>query len=373
MKIAFIGQKGVPVTFGGVEQHVEELAARLAARGHEIAIYVRDWYTPPEITNYRGSSLIHTPTIKTKHMDAFVHSFSSSIHCLFQGYDIVHYHAIGPSFFSWIPKMLGKRVLVTIHGYDYAAGKWGKIARLFLKMSEKVALSVPHRTIAVSKHQSDFYRSLGYDITYIKNGVTVLDPLKTQDITKSYGLHGQDYILFLGRLVPEKRVDWLLQAYLKAAPSSIKLVIAGRSSATDKYVAMLKQIAADSPNIIFTGNVTGRLKAELLSNARLFVTPSAVEGLPIAILEAMSYGVTCLASDIQPHKEVITDGVTGFLFNHNDQEGLLLAIKRLLSASDHKLNVVKESARKLVASDYSWDNAVDKLEAIYQDLLANTP
>lgn len=259
---------------------------------------------------------------------------------------------------------------MTIHRFDYDAAKWGHIARLFLKASEKVAIRVSHHTIVVAKHQYDFYLAQGHDLSFVKNGVTAPKFTQPEKIVSKFGLKGKDYILFLGRLVPEKRIDWLLDSFLKMNPKGIKLVIAGGSSATDKYVDSLRRQAGDNPNIIFTGYVTGRLKAELLSNARLFVIPSAVEGLPITLLEAMGYSIPCLASDIPPHKEVITDDVNGFLFDHDKQEDLLLVIEKLLSMSESKLNEISGFARELVASNYDWDDAVDKLEGIYRDLLS---
>jgi glycosyltransferase involved in cell wall biosynthesis len=372
LKIAFIGQKGIPATFGGVEYHVEELALRLTARGHDVTAYVRDWYTPREQLEFCGVKLKHAPTIKTKHLDAFVHSFACSIDALLNQYDIIHYQAIGPSFFSWMPKLKGNGIVVTIHSYDYKAGKWGGCARYFLKKCETMALKIPHHTIVVAKHQRDFYRSLGNDVIYIPNGVPLPESSEPHEITSKFGLKGRDYILSMGRLVPEKRIDWLLDSFLKIKPDSIKLVIAGGSSATDDYVAALHRRAKGDADVIFAGYVAGRLKAELFSNARLFVIPSELEGLPIALLEAMSYSLPCLASDIPPHLEVITDSVNGFLFNKDNQNDLTQNIQSLLTLDDQKLFAIGEEARLLVAGSYNWDDVVDQVEDIYYGLLNGT-
>lgn len=369
MRIAFIGQKGVPATFGGVEYHVEELAARLAAKGHDVTAYVRDWYTPREQLEYRGIKLKHAPTIQTKHLDAFIHSLTSSTHSISRRYDVVHYHAIGPCFFSWMPRISRLKTVATIHRFDYDAAKWSRNAQYFLKTCERIALKVPHRTIVVAKHQKEYYKTNGYDVTYIPNGVLMPEPIEPQEITSRYALRGGDYILFMGRLVPEKRVDWLIDSYLELEEhlEDIKLVIAGGSSATDGYVSTLHQRARQNQNIVFTDYVTGRLKAELLSNTCLFVIPSALEGLPIALLEAMSYGSICLASDIPPHGEVITDSENGFLFS-NSRSDLAQSILRLTTLESPVLSGVGKSARQHMARDYGWEDVVNKVEEIYRSV-----
>lgn len=373
MKIAFIGQKGMPATFGGIEQHVEELAARLTERGHVVSVYVRDWYTPREQIAYRGAKLIHTPTIKTKHLDAFVHSLTSSMCSLLGQYDIIHYHAIGPSFFSWIPRMARKKTVATIHRLDYDADKWGRSARCFLRMCEQVALKVPHRTIVVGKHQYKSYLEQGYSTICIPNGVTLPKLAGPEEIKVKYGLEGLDYVLFLGRLVPEKRVDLLINAFLNADLKDLKLVIAGGSSATDEYVRELHRRATGNSSVVFTDYVTGRLKAELFSNARFFVIPSSLEGLPIALLEAMSYGLPCLASDIAPHLEVITNKQNGYLFNKNDLADLTSAIKKLASLDLHELSSVGETAKRLVERGFDWDDIVVQIEEVYRAVLHGEP
>ena len=380
MKIAFIGQKGIPATWGGVEFHVDELAQRLAHRGHQVTVYVRSWYTPrrkSEIQNpkseiYKGVRLIHTPTWNTKHLDAILHSFTSTIHALFQGYDIIHYHAIGPAFFCWIPKLFGKKVVVTIHRFDYLAAKWGWLAQMSLRFSEKIVLQVPHRTIVVAQHQLEYYREKGYsNLVYIPNGVSVLPNIPPEIIQNKYGLRNNSYLLFAGRLTPEKRVDWIIDTYrnlVQNNKNSVKLVIAGGSSATDKYETQLHESASSIPGIIFTGYVTGKEKQELFSNAKLFVLPSAVEGLPIALLEGMSFEIPCLVSDIPPHQEVIQDERNGYLFDSNSRGSLESKLEHLLDLSQETLIQVGIEAKKKVKQDYDWDEVVTQIEQIYTQL-----
>lgn len=374
MRIALIGQKGIPAQWGGVESHVEELSKRLKKRGHEVSVYVRDWYTPKSIVEHEGIRLIHTPTINTKHLDAFVHSFTSSTHSIFSKFDIVHYHALGPSFFAWIPKIANKRIVVTIHRLDWQSGKWGRIARGFLMFCEKCALYFPQTTIVVSKTQREYFeRKYNKKVVYIPNGVNILQPVPAQIITERYGLKGKDYILSMGRLVTEKRVEWIIEAYNNLYPQisdkDIKLIIAGGSAATDEYVDLLKEKAGGNERIVFTGYVKGKEKEELLSNAKAFIIPSSLEGLPIALLETMSYGLICLASDIEPHKEVIVDGVNGFLFNHNNPNDLKEALFRILSSSEADLCSIKINAKKHVEKEYNWDEVVERTEEVYQELV----
>jgi glycosyltransferase involved in cell wall biosynthesis len=377
MKIAFIGQKGIPATWGGIEFHVDELASRLVKRGHQVTVYVRNWYTPKETTNYQGIRLVHTLTWNTKHLDAIMHSFTSSIHALFQDYDIIHYHAIGPSFFCWIPKLFGKKVVVTIHRFDYLAAKWGAFAQLSLRFAEKFALSVPHRTIVVARHQQDHYQVQGYkNPQYIPNGVPILDHLDPEIIQQKYGLQKQRYLFFAGRLTPEKRVDWLIKAYQllpEIYQSQYKLVIAGGSSATDEYEAQLHAFAKTDTNIIFTGYVHGKEKQELFSNAKLFILPSAVEGLPIALLEGISYGLSCLASDIPPHREVIHHGQNGYLFSQNSPADLQSKLEQYLGYPESELKSIGTRAKQKVQQEYNWENIVTQTELLYSNLLTPKP
>lgn len=247
----------------------------------------------------------------------------------------------------------------------------GAFARWFLKRSERVALTVPHRTLVVARHQKEHYAGRGYEnVVYIPNGVNLPERLPAQLIASQYSLRGGDYLLSLGRLTPEKRLDWLIEAYREVAPAGVRLVVAGGSSATDDYVARLHRMAGADPNIIFTGYVTGQLKEELLSNALEFVIPSVLEGLPIALLEAMSYGLPCLASDIPPHREVITHGVNGYLFAADSKADLVRLLRHILTAPVEELSAVGEAAREHVRVEYDWERVVDQVEGVYRSLVA---
>jgi glycosyltransferase involved in cell wall biosynthesis len=374
MKIAFIGQKGIPFTFGGIECHVDQLSRGLVRRSHESAVYVRNWYTDKKLKNYEGVSLIHIPTLKTKHLDASVHSLLSSLHAVIAGFDIIHYHGIGPSFFSFIPRLFGKKIVATVHRLDWATEKWGKFAKALLKTGEYVSVKIPHQTIVVSKDLKRYFKDkYNQEVIYIPNGVELPVQLAGKLIKERYNLEGRDYILFMGRLVPEKRVDWLVESFLSLAMSSpelkdVKLVIAGESSGTDKYVRRLKELGRRSEKIIFCGYTEGREKAEFFSNALLLVLPSYLEGFPIVVLEAKSYGVCVLASNISPHRELIENDVDGVLFETDNFSDLTAKIQNLLH-DPQKIVAIGKKAQESMKKNMSWNEVVRKSLDVYTSVL----
>jgi len=374
MKIAWIGQKGIPATFGGVEYHVDRLSRGLAARHHQGSVYVRNWYTDRRLKRYDGVKLISVPTLRTKHLDAAVHCFLSSVHCLFTGAQIIHYQGMGPSLFSFIPRLFGRKVVATIHRLDWATEKWGPVAKYFLKMGERFSVRIPHRTITVSEEIKKYVRNhYGKEAVYIPNGIQQPQVRPLRALGPRYGLSSKNYILFMGRLVPEKRPDWLIRAFLdmQAANDSfkpLKLVIAGGSSATDDYVRKIHDAARTSPSVIFPGYVWGEDKEELLSHALLFVLPSYLEGAPIALLEAKSYGLCCLASDIIPHRDVIQHGRDGWLFRSGSREDFKTSLRTLVKQPEI-LQRLGRNARASVQKRLSWDDVVEMTIKIYRDVL----
>jgi len=371
VKIAFIGQKGIPATFGGVEYHVEALADRLVRRGHQVDVYVRDWYTPAEMTSHRGIRLLHTATTGGKHLDAFVHSLTSSFDSLFRDHDVVHYHALGPSFFSWIPRTFRRKTVVTIHRLDWQAGKWGRPARGFLRFCERTAVYGPARTIVVSKSLQSYFRErFRKELIYIPNGVDLPAAAPPDLITRKYGLKGNDYILFLGRMEPEKRPNWAIRAFHQVLPAypDLKLVMAGGGS--ESFCGQLRESAQGSDRIFFPGFVVGREKEELFSNALLFLLPSYLEGFPIALLEAMSYGRACLASDIGPHCEMIGDGANGRLFCSESFSDLAAKLDLLLSGKED-LSRLGRSGFHMVAQRHNWDRIAQETEEVYRRLFTS--
>jgi glycosyltransferase involved in cell wall biosynthesis len=371
--IAFIGQRGVPATIGGIEHHVEEIGARLVARGHDVTVYTRANYVSNHVTEYRGMRVRYIPTAPTKHLEALVHSGLSTAVAMMPGpnhADILHYHAIGPSVFTPLPRALTSRgVVLTVHGLDYDRDKWGVGARTALRSAGWISAHVPHATITVSKNLADFYlRRYGRVAHYIPNGVAAPVDRPPRLIDERFGLRGRDYALFLGRLVPEKAPDLLLRAFHTVDTSS-RLVIAGGSSFTDRYVQQLEALAARDPRVLMVGTVQGELLQELYSNAALFVLPSRLEGLPLTLLEAASYRLPLVASDIPPHREIIgDDGPGGRMFPSGDENALAAALTETLE----DLDAAFAGARLLgdrVTGDYDWDRATDATEAVYATVL----
>jgi glycosyltransferase involved in cell wall biosynthesis len=373
MRIAYIGLKGLPGTFSGVETHVRELGTRLAERGHDVVAYVRPQYTPRHVNNDGGIRLVHLPTIASKHLDATVHSFLAALHTIKMEYDIVHFHTIGPGCFAPLSRASRAKVVATIHRFDYLSGKWGLLARTFLRVAERISLQVPHATIVVAPFLEEHYQQQGYPVTHITNGVTLPPSDIGASSIREIGLTPNQYVLFLGRLTPEKRPDWAIRAFRQIHNGATRLVIAGGSSATDEYVRELKALAAPaSDRIIFTGPVYGALKDELFANARLFVLPSALEGLPITLLEAMSHGRPCLVSDIPPHKDIIRNGVNGFLHHNDDLGHLCQRLNEVMQAPVTDLASVGEVARAAVVAEYDWEKIVDQTERLYDSVLSGS-
>jgi len=369
MKIAFIGQKGIPMKFGGIESHVEKLSLGLTELGHEVFVYTRPWYTPKKKNKYLGVNLLSVKSWHTKNFDAITHTWRCTWHAIRQNYDIIHYHGVGPALLSFLPKIFSKsKVVVTFHCLDRKHQKWGFFAKIFLLLGEWAAIKFPDQTITVSK-TLQYYCKKKYRARtiYIPNGVDVLEPKKEKEI-KKFGLQKGNYILFLSRLVRHKGAHYLIQAF-NSIKTGKKLVIAGGSSFTDKYVRELQDLARHNPNIIFTGNIKGggRLWQELFANAALFVHPSESEGLPIVVLEAMSFGLPVLVSDIKENMEALNGGF-GFSFKNKNFHDLRQKMEYLLNNS--KLcHDVGESARRHVREYYNWADIVKSVETLYKEML----
>lgn len=298
MRIAMVGHKRVPSREGGIEVVVEELAARMVVHGHAVTCYNRSGhhvsgreYDAEHLDEYRGIRLKHLPTIDRKGLAAVTSSFFGCLAAAFGPYDVVHVHAEGPAMFSWIPRLTGKRVILTIHGLDWARDKWkGSFGSWYIRMGEKTGARCAHEIIVLNHStQKYFLDTYGRTTRYIPNGVNPAAPVPADIIREKYGLEKDSYILYLGRMVPEKGCHYLVDAF-KKLDTDKKLVIAGGSSDTHWYMDELKEQAGGDERVIFTGFVDGQLREELYSNAFLFVLPSDLEGMPLCLLEAMSYG-----------------------------------------------------------------------------------
>ncbi len=370
MKIAFIGQKGIPMTFGGVEKHVERLAVGMAELGHEVFVYTRPWYTPVKKKKYQGVKLISLPSIHTKNLDTISHTWRATWHAISQNYDVIHYHGVGPALLSFLPRIFAPRTKVvnTFHCVDRTHQKWGFLARMALTLGEWTAVTFSHETIIVSKYLQHYVKKKYHASTvYIPNGVDVLPEVKSSQEIKKFGLQKDGYILFLSRLIRHKGAHYLIQAY-NSLQTDKKLVIVGGSSFTDSYVQELRTLAKHNPNILFLGNVQGgsTLWQELYSNASLFVHPSETEGLPIVLLEAMSFGLPVLASDIPENMEALAGGF-GFSFHNKDVRDLQKKLNYLLEKKI-LLRKTGDSARIHVAQNYSWTDIIKATNTLYLEL-----
>ena len=367
MRIAMIGQRGIPATFGGVEHHVEELGSRLAERGHQVTVYSRSNYTSERQTIYRGMRPRYVPTVSSKHLDAIVHSTLSTVDAMLADADIVHYHAVGPGLPAVLPRYLSRaKVVLTVHGLDAERAKWSRSAQLVLRSGQWMSARVPDATIVVSRDLAEHFRRR-YDRTtwHVPNGVGNPIHRPPDGIRRRFGLRGGDYILFVGRLVPEKAPDLLLRAF-SAIDGETKLVLAGGSSFTDDYVRGLRSQAASDPRVILPGYVYGDLLEELYSNAAVFVLPSLLEGLPLTLLEAASYRIPVVASDIPPHIEIIgSDGPGRRLVAAGDEGGLSRALAHALGAQGTERAGADVFGRE-VLSTYRWDEVADATEEVYR-------
>lgn len=364
-----LGHKRIPSREGGVEIVVEELATRMVALGHSVICYNRrghhiggKQYDQTNTKEYKGVKLKSVLTINAKGLAAMSSSFFASVRCAFGKYDVVHFHAEGPCAMLWLPKLFGKRCIATIHGLDHQRAKWGKFASLYIMFGEKCAVKYADEIIVLSKNVQDYFeKTYGRKTIYIPNGVTPVKPVVADMITKKYDLNKDDYFLYLARLVPEKGAHNLLEAY-KQLDTNKRLVIAGGGSDTDEYAERLRRLAADDKRIIFTGFVQGQELEELYSNAYVYVLPSDLEGMPLSLLEAMSYGNCCLVSDIEECTEVVQD--KAIVFKRGSEQSLSEKMKGLIDDETY-VNDYKAVACDYICSKYNWDEVVKQTLCLY--------
>lgn len=371
LKVAMIGHKRIPSREGGVEIVVEELSTRMVKKGIEVTCYNRKGKHALDktqkvnhIKQYKGVKLKSILTIDVKGLAAMTSSFFGAIKILFSKNNIVHFHAEGPCAMIPIIKFFSKKkIIVTIHGLDWQRAKWGGFATKYIKFGEKMAAKYADEIIVLSENVKKYFKdTYNRETNFIPNGVNKPD-IKDVDIIKDkFNLAKDSYILFLGRLVPEKGIHYLIEAYNKINTDK-KLVIAGGSSDTDMYFNELKEKAKDNKNIIFTGFVQGEELEELYSNAYIYVLPSDLEGMPLSLLEAMSYKNCCLASDIPECKTVMDNN--GVTFKKSDVNDLKEKLQYLVDNVD-KVNKYKSEAQEYILKKYNWDYVVDKTIELYK-------
>lgn len=365
-----IGHKRIPSREGGVEIVVEELSTRMVEKGHEVICYNRGGkhvmdknQKQKRIKEYKGVKLKKVLTIDKKGLAAMTSSFFGTLKILFSKAEVVHYHAEGPCAWMWIIKWFSrKRIVATIHGLDWQRAKWGGFATKYIKYGEKTAVKYVDEIIVLSKNVQDYFKKeYNRETIFIPNGVSKPTIVKPEIIKEKYGLDKDSYILFLGRMVPEKGIHYLIDAYNQINTDK-KLVIAGGASDTDSYYQELKDKAKDNNNIIFTGFVQGKELDELYSNAYIYCLPSDLEGMPLSLLEAMSYGNCCLTSDIDECAEVLED--KGVTFKKSDVSDLTKVLQDLCKHKE-KVQMYKDNAQEFILNKYNWDDVVEQTLKIY--------
>ncbi len=363
MKIAMLGQKKIPSREGGVEIVVEELSTRMVKLGHSVTCYNRKSNKKNVETKneYKGINIKQVFTVDKKGFAAMTSSFFACLRAGFSDCDVVHIHAEGPAFFSFIPKFLGKRVIVTVHGLDWNRAKWGRFASRYIKAGEKNAVRFSDKIIVLSENTKKYFKdTYNKETCFIQNGVNKPEKVKIEELNK-FGLTKDGYILYLGRIVPEKGIHYLIEAF-KQTKTDKKLVIAGGSSDSDEYFKKTVDISKDDSRIIFTGFVTGQILEELYSNAYIYCLPSDLEGMPLSLLEAMSYGNCCLVSDIPECAEVVED--KALLFENGNIQSLKEKLCFLLQ-NESTVNEYKNNASNFICNKYNWDEVVKKTLEIY--------
>lgn len=347
-----------------------ELARRMAALGHEVTCYDRsgaDVMTGDAADGRErvvdGVRVVPVKTIDKKGLAALSSSYFATKVAIKDRPDVIHYHAEGPC----VPLALAKRegicTVATIHGLDWQRAKWGKLASTYIKMGEKTAATKADGLIVLSKSaQAYFEDAYGRTATFIPNGIEPKQPRSVNQIKEKWGLDEGSYLLYLGRLVPEKRPELLIEAFRKL-DTDMRLVIAGGGSDTSEYEASLRVAAQGDPRVLFTGFVNGEPLEELYSNCYAYVLPSDVEGMPMSLLEAMAYGRCCVTSDIPECADVLAgNGVT---FEKGSADSLLVSLQALLADGDRG-RVLGGAAKAHVEKTYNWDSVVERTLELYK-------
>lgn len=373
MRIAMIGSRGVPARYGGVETAVAELSARLVERGHEVTVFCRaeDYQVRPETV--RGIRCRYVRTSGGRTTGALVQAALASIDASVRRYDVVHFHAMGPTLFAALPRVTGHRVVATVQGRDDRRGKWGPVAQRLLGVAAWTSVHVPDATIAVSQELSrDLAESFGRPITYIPNGISPVDGHAQSDeeeraAVRRRGLEPGRYLLNVGRLVPEKRVDVLIRAF-RALPHDVDLAICGDHSFTDAFLRALRADAALDRRVHLLGPVYDNDLDALFRHAIGFVQASALEGLPLVLLEACAYGLPVVVSDIGPHVEVVGDHAGARVFPVDDVAALTRQLAALLDADPSETELAAKQMGVDVLARYDWEVVTDRTLEVYASL-----
>jgi glycosyltransferase involved in cell wall biosynthesis len=362
-----MGLRGIPATDGGVEHAVDRLSRELVARGHDVTVYARTAYARERVATHGGVRLRYLPQIHTKRMEAPSHTLLAVLDAMRgRRHDVLHIHATGPALFSVLPRLARIPTVVTVHGEDWRREKWGPVARAVLRAGLRVAVTVPDRTIVVSETLCERLReTFDADPVWIPNGI---DSAPRDEGMPVAGLEPGRFLLFLGRLVPEKGIHTLLRAFGRTDLDQ-RLVIVGAGTHTGRYVRELEQLAAADPRVTLYGPAYGAEKAWLLSNAQLVVQPSTLEGMPIVLLEAAASARPCLVSDIPEHMEIVRENgsVQAATFRAGDEDSLAAALRETAARPDDPRG---RALQRLVLARYQWAAIAERTETVYRGAIA---
>jgi glycosyltransferase involved in cell wall biosynthesis len=368
MKIAFIGQKGIPAIVGGTEKHVENLAIRLAEMGHEVFVYVRNHYVEKTLKNFEGIKLIHIPSINTKSLDTISYSFLSTLHALFRRYDVIHYQSIGPASLSFIPKFFKRKtaIFATFHYRNYIDNKWGWIAKKYLKFSEWIACKVPDKTVVLKKRLRHYiFSKYQTRAIYIPNGAEAeYDP--SIKALERWNLKDKKYLLSVFKTGKEKEMKYLIESFkhletTNKLANNFKLIIISEEN-DPRNVEIISGIRE---NIILTDNQTRSTLQQLFSHAYLFVQPWRSEEFPVYIQEAMGYGTATLVNDHRENLDMI--GKCGFSFHGRSQHDLEEKLAYLINKPG-ELKKIEKGAKERIRKEYSWDSIARRMLRIYESI-----
>ncbi len=363
MKVAFIGQKGIPATYGGIEDYVEKIATRLVRKGHEVTVFCRPHYSSTSGW-YKGVRVPKVASIPTKHLDAISHTLFCSIHSLSRSFDLINFQALGPSSLCFIPKLSGTaKIIVTIHSLDWQRDKWNRWAKLLLKAAEYPAVHFPDEVAVVSESLKRYFEDkFRRKVVKVPTGVDA-PVFRKPDKIKRFGLDKDNFILFLNRLVPEKGCHLLIRAF-RELETDKKLFIAGDGKFSEDYKRKLHRWKSEK--IIFGGYVEKDVLEELYSNCYLYVLPSMIEGVSQTVLQALSYGRAVLVSDIKENLDAV--GNFGFSFRNKDVKDLKEKLRTLLRNKD-LVTGQKKQRRDYIRVNFSWDKAAESLEDLFRSCL----
>ncbi|MGL5807053.1 MAG: glycosyltransferase family 4 protein [Xenococcaceae cyanobacterium] len=374
MRIAVIGTKGLPPKQGGIERYCEELYVRIVAQGHSVDLFARSSYLEKPwfySYSYKGIKIVCLPSLPFKGLDATLCSAFGALAATSQSYDVVHFHALGPALFSWLPRLFSSaKVIVTCQGLDWQRAKWGKLASKMIYWGERMAVKFSHAIVVVSEDlRAYFWKNYKIDTSYIPNGPAEYANSDSEfAYIKSLGLKPGRYMLFLGRLVPEKRPDLLIEAFKKIEHSDWKLLLAGGVSDTAGFADGLVKLAGNDRRISFAGEVQGAYLAEVVRGAGLFVLPSDLEGLPLVMLEAMREGIPVVASNIAPHRQLI-EKERGLMFQAGDRQSLVAALQKAIKNPSLRERMAHK-AQEYIKINYNWSKITDANLKLYKKLFS---